>query len=271
MILDKDIVCFCCDETFTAEDDYKAHMIKDHGIRKNIDNCVNVAKKKAGLPVIIKQEVIEEVTLDDSDEDDASDDIIVDNQHLATDSFNKIESEAREASRRILTNIFQLVEDCGSESVPVFSEQDNHDSDDYYSSELSITKIFDNIRDKVKNIDMEKLLTEDKENDKIASVEELLSEDPKDEVQHRKETEKETETVMINGSSKSEAGKLIKKVKSMKTIYLCPMENCSFSTNKEGMKMLVAAQHLGNVHKVRPDDVNGDGRFKWRKIKTQFN
>ena len=95
MILDKDIVCFCCDETFTAEDDYKTHMIKDHGIRKNIDNCVNVAKKKAGLPVIIKQEVIEEVTLDDSDEDDASDDIIVDNQHLATDSFNKIESEAK--------------------------------------------------------------------------------------------------------------------------------------------------------------------------------
>ena len=71
MKLNKDISCTYCIRFFQVEQNYVDHLKNDHGIQKNIDSCLNIAKKKAGLPLTVKQEVIEEIVIDDDTDEKA--------------------------------------------------------------------------------------------------------------------------------------------------------------------------------------------------------
>ena len=53
------------------------------------------------------------------------------------------------------------------------------------------------------------------------------------------------------------------------SMYLCPMDDCNFSTTKEGMKTSKAALHLKMTHKIRAVDMK-PGMYKFSKIKCQL-
>ena len=64
--------------------------------------------------------------------------------------------------------------------------------------------------------------------------------------------------------SDSEAGKF-------QTFFICPLETCSFSTSKQGMKGGKAATHLKEFHKISGEDMKAaaPGVFKFKKVKGQ--
>merc|ERR1719158_9851 len=58
------------------------------------------------------------------------------------------------------------------------------------------------------------------------------------------------------------------------TLFLCPMDGCDFSTNKEGMLATAqragkAAQHLKMEHKIRAVDMK-PGMYKFNKVKYEI-
>ena len=53
------------------------------------------------------------------------------------------------------------------------------------------------------------------------------------------------------------------------SMYLCPMDDCNFSTTKEGMKTSKAALHLKMTHKIRAVDMK-PGMYKFSKIRCQL-
>eukprot|EP00092_Neocalanus_flemingeri_P039257 GFUD01042737.1.p1 GENE.GFUD01042737.1~~GFUD01042737.1.p1 ORF type:complete len:306 (+),score=72.36 GFUD01042737.1:24-920(+) len=50
------------------------------------------------------------------------------------------------------------------------------------------------------------------------------------------------------------------------SVYLCPIPNCNFSTNKEGMRTSKAAVHLKVEHMIRAVDMK-PGMYKFNKVK----
>ena len=52
------------------------------------------------------------------------------------------------------------------------------------------------------------------------------------------------------------------------TLYLCPLQQCKFYTNKAGMLSGEAARHLCIHHQVRPADMR-PGAFKFTKLKGE--
>merc|ERR1712098_331334 len=58
------------------------------------------------------------------------------------------------------------------------------------------------------------------------------------------------------------------KVARFKTIYMCPITECIFSTDKAGMYEGSAAKHVSSVHGVKNNDIiNNPGKYKFKKIK----
>jgi len=55
------------------------------------------------------------------------------------------------------------------------------------------------------------------------------------------------------------------------TFFLCPIENCSFSTTKQGMIDGAAANHLSKTHKVTGKDMKNaaPGTYKFKKVKSE--
>eukprot|EP00092_Neocalanus_flemingeri_P010852 GFUD01011685.1.p1 GENE.GFUD01011685.1~~GFUD01011685.1.p1 ORF type:complete len:399 (-),score=114.20 GFUD01011685.1:58-1197(-) len=51
------------------------------------------------------------------------------------------------------------------------------------------------------------------------------------------------------------------------SLYYCPISDCSFYTNKEGMKNSKAALHIKNDHKIKAKDMK-PGMYKFTKIKV---
>eukprot|EP00092_Neocalanus_flemingeri_P007178 GFUD01007756.1.p1 GENE.GFUD01007756.1~~GFUD01007756.1.p1 ORF type:complete len:347 (+),score=127.83 GFUD01007756.1:63-1103(+) len=58
---------------------------------------------------------------------------------------------------------------------------------------------------------------------------------------------------------------------SMQTSFLCPVENCSFSTTKQGMMGGAAASHLSKTHKITGADMKtaAPGKYKFKKVKRE--
>eukprot|EP00092_Neocalanus_flemingeri_P021901 GFUD01023758.1.p1 GENE.GFUD01023758.1~~GFUD01023758.1.p1 ORF type:complete len:136 (+),score=50.83 GFUD01023758.1:64-471(+) len=58
---------------------------------------------------------------------------------------------------------------------------------------------------------------------------------------------------------------------SMQTSFLCPVENCIFSTTKQGMMGGAAASHLSKTHKITGADMKtaAPGKYKFKKVKRE--
>ena len=56
-----------------------------------------------------------------------------------------------------------------------------------------------------------------------------------------------------------------------KTMYRCPLNDCSFSTSRDGMEDGLAATHLRRDHKITPSQMKEStpGKFKFRKVKNE--
>jgi len=56
-----------------------------------------------------------------------------------------------------------------------------------------------------------------------------------------------------------------------KTMYCCPLEGCSFSTSKDGMRTGDAAQHLKKDHQVTKQKMSDapSGFYKFNKVKSE--
>jgi len=63
----------------------------------------------------------------------------------------------------------------------------------------------------------------------------------------------------------------IGKSSSGQTYFLCPIENCSFSTTKQGMIDGAAANHLSKIHRVTGKDMKNaaPGTYKFKKVKSE--
>eukprot|EP00092_Neocalanus_flemingeri_P061963 GFUD01074669.1.p1 GENE.GFUD01074669.1~~GFUD01074669.1.p1 ORF type:complete len:146 (+),score=54.75 GFUD01074669.1:62-499(+) len=58
---------------------------------------------------------------------------------------------------------------------------------------------------------------------------------------------------------------------SMQTSFLCPVENCIFSTTKQGMMGGAAASHLSKTHKITGADMKtaAPGKYKFKKVRRE--
>ena len=56
------------------------------------------------------------------------------------------------------------------------------------------------------------------------------------------------------------------------TQYMCPVEDCTFSTTKQGLMGGMAASHLSKVHKVKGPAMKNaaPGTFKFKKVKGEL-
>ena len=97
MKFEHEMVCLYCNEMFDISEDYKNHLRLEHNLSKNLDQCVQLAMKNAGMPVIpvIKNEVVEEVTIDDDS------DIEITNEETDTKEESGLTEDAQEKIRDI--------------------------------------------------------------------------------------------------------------------------------------------------------------------------
>ena len=60
-------------------------------------------------------------------------------------------------------------------------------------------------------------------------------------------------------------------INSGQTFYLCPVENCSFFTTKQGMQEGTAANHLNKTHKITGANMKAaaPGTYKFTKVKGE--
>ena len=143
----------------------------------------------------------------------------------------------------------------------MYSDIDESDCDD--DTEENIDLMFDNFRDRIRNLVL------DNPSSRLSNVTEPPAVEEQDEQKENYKCPISNDTFATKSENEKHATPTITKPKVFQTTYLCPVKDCTFSTTKEGMMNFVAARHMGQIHGVTPEDIKKDGTFKWKRIKTQ--
>ena len=129
-----------------------------------------------------------------------------------------------------------------------------------------LLQLLQNVRTGVLALDNDEVFKEDD----AKGSESLNTEVEKETSVHRAAKQIKQENITI----KSEPFASAVPPRKMVTMFLCPIEGCDFSTNKEGMYATAqragkAAQHLKMEHKIRAVDMR-PGMYKFNKVKYEI-
>lgn len=255
MKFEHEMVCLYCNEMFDISEDYKNHLRLEHNLSKNLDQCVQLAMKNAGMPVIpvIKNEVVEEVTIDDDS------DIEITNEEtdtkeesgLTEDAQEKIRDIAMSTSRKLFEKLRNMADEDAGSREEKYVDVEETENDAFYSDK-SLSSFFDRMRSKIKKIDFSEV------------VEHLVSSNDTKVIEYPK--------IAVTNNIKED---IIKPEKSLscQTLFFCPLQGCAFSTTKEKIQNEFAiGNHIGKDHGLTNEEIKRNmqkepGMYKFKKIK----
>ena len=220
---------------------------------KNIPLILGRAVKKTSDV----KEAIEEIIIDD--DDIAIEQEVKDKVPDSEDTFDiKIENQISDFVQDLFKDLNVMIDGILPEDLDVkdIKEEAKEKETENYQE---ISSCFDDLRSFVENLEIPSdfTLEEILRNDKSVKPE-LYSSPP------TKNMNTNIKPQMIEQKSGPSP-----KPKTGLTLYLCPVDKCSFKVTREGFENGTAAKHLKDIHKVKATDMVEKGKFKFQKIKGE--
>ena len=219
--------CLYCNARVESELEFKEHLRKVHKIVENVEEYVKLSQKKREQEK--RKQVIEEITLSDDEGEE---------NFIAKENPSDVETEVRQFAAEIASALFSELKTVLNEGS--FKKYEvSSDVDGLLDNDESITEYFHKIREKVNSIELPESFIDQFEDINVG-------------------LDETTSTAGAQIKSENPSGKQKR--------YACPLPECAFLVNKEGMLEGKAAVHLRKVHSIKPKDMR-PGQFKFRKIK----
>lgn len=207
-----------------------------------------------------KYTVVEEVTIDDEDFLNE----VVDLTDAETDSpeFLQIKSNFRDAIQRasIEKSIREAVDNIFKEPMET-EEIDN--IEDIDGEDIDIEDVFNEMEQKIDQCSLEELM-------QLKGTK--INKEPLKQTEYfENDFTKDEKVKILNNDDNGIKDSKKLKVPGHKTIFLCPIGECTFSTDKQGMFQGLAAKHVSSDHGIKIQDIkNNPGKFKFKKIKKSL-
>ena len=248
------LTCEFCGADFGSEDGYRDHLKLVHSFTKDIPLFIVRAVKKTS----VAKEAIEEITIDDDDDD--IEDQVEDKVPVSEETFDfKIESQISDFVQGLFKDLNVMIDGILPDDLDV---KDIKEEAKETKECQEISSCFDDLRSFVEKLEipsdfsLEEFLTNDK------SVKAEKNSSPPS-------SSKNSNTTNIKPQMIEQKSGPSPKPKTGLTLYLCPVDKCSFKVTREGFENGMAAKHLKDIHKVKATDMVEKGKFKFQKIKGE--
>jgi hypothetical protein len=275
------IKCFVCSAEVNYGDDYQMHLRVVHNIKDSIpffmeralkdkmDNKLN--QKRAAAEVLGVEDIEsdpEEKRCKKDQQRNRENDTIVVNKSAKTRILHRVDV----AVKKMLSPIVDM---CGN-----LSEGDTA-TDTGYNEEIK--KAFDDLKVAVKEQKIPKKILERiskmsetkekcfmEQNGKVSEGKQVNDASSKDMTQKPEaqtpRRHKSRPSLAPAGKAPSSAGSVDSSA-SQPEDRACPMQGCGFRTSRQGLRTILAANHLVKVHNVTIDDIkNSQNKFLFRKV-----
>ena len=246
------LTCEFCGADVGSEDGYRSHLKLVHNLMKNIPLILGRAVKKT--PEV--SEAIEEIIIDD-DDDDIEDQ--VEDKDCEENFAIKIENQISSFVQDLFKNLNVMIDGILPEDLDV---KDTKEEAKETKESQEISSCFDDLRSFVENLEIPSDFT----------LEEFLTNDKSEKAEFAPPSTFKNQTKITTNNKTpviEQKSVLSPKPKSGLTLYLCPVDECSFKVTREGFENGTAAKHLKNIHKVKATDMEEKGKFKFQKIKGE--
>lgn len=253
MMIGKELRCEYCDEKVSYGDNYENHLITIHGLRKGVQEIMSRALERI-KNLESQPKVIEEITLDDSDDEDVVENHAAKSKAILPIKLEKLEASIEKSLDESIKNMFSnlnLIIDGMLPEEETKDQSNDVDCDDMAELPEEIAVCFDELRSIADEIDFSNIFKT---------------------MEKKDANEKKVADQIVEAKSQEKVVKRNKPLgprpKPGQTLFLCPVNGCSFYTTKEGFKNKEAASHLSNDHKVTLKDMV-PGKYKFDKIKGE--
>ena len=263
------VACLYCNVIVDMNRDYKDHLNNVHNVFKNVDDCMQLAQEK--LDQDKKSRVIEEITLDDDDETvEADEDTDIKQPNYVADN-PEIRKLAENTADALFGGLRAIMNGTKTSEI---DETIDENVNELFKDEDDIAQYFSKLKEKVRKFEIPRdVLAQLRDCNikpeamKAAKLE--VGSNPCDICSIDFATNDELKTHMknhenqvVNQIKREDKSKKIPKVEKR---FVCPLTECSFWTDKVGMKGGKAAIHLSKDHMIKPKDM-APGKFKFNKV-----
>jgi len=248
--------CYVCGEDVVNEDDYKTHLSIAHG--KNYGN--KTTSFSSDMTLEENSEDFEESLITQTTEKPAEE------VSYDRDGGNELSSFCNEFDARL-----KEIQDLVDGKVELAADDNNLTPP---ASDDQIWQMFEDIKHKIMSIDIPVKGSE--KNIETCNFDEVntscKTQEPKIAVKKESKSEpvksfdKPNPTLHAENPKSNNTFEVKRDIKPQSFFY-CPIDGCTFSTTKTGMKTGKAAVHLKDDHEIKAKDMK-PGMYKFTKIKV---
>ena len=263
--------CEHCDEVVLYGDDYRDHLIFNHGVKRNFAYFMKKQEEK------IKNEKrkVEVIDIDD-DEEEEEEKLIEDEVEDNEDIRRELQEAYSIAMEKILRPFYDIIEE--KVDVSLASRQtgdvDEADEDEEVLKGLDdLPAVLGNIQFSDENL--RDILGENSHSRTEAAPPAARDSAKPPKLVRPSERRRAPETGAPSGAptppspstSTSSSGSV------SSYVFLCPLDDCKFFTTKDGMTNTTAANHLKAVHQVTGKMMQNapKDKYKFRKVKREHS